>query len=346
MNAKISVIVPVYNTGTILKKTLLSIKNQTFNDFECLLVDDGTKDSITVTICEDFAQQDSRFKYLKKENEGIEKTRLFGVSCSTADLLVFCDHDDYYEINAFELLYKNWEHSHADVIVGNCYFQQFKNIPIRKRNYNLNKNVVISRGEFVNAYYKNFFGINVFPVSTWGKLYSKHLFLKELKCFGYNFFEDTVLNAQIFDRVTNVHFIPEFIYTHIYGGLSSRFDGKKVLMGYMDIYEMRIELLKKNNIDSQLKKSLLVEFKNVITVNSWYMMENNYSEKEYLDVMNIISDSIIFKEAKVENVFDKELADFYLNNDFKRIYGYYKNNFDLKRKIKSVVKNAIKRILA
>lgn len=158
--AKISVIIPIYKTGKILTETLHSIKNQTFENFECLLIDDGSNDFLTRKICNDFLGEDDRFKYLHKQNEGIEKTRLFGVRNSTTDLIMFCDHDDYYQENALELLYNAREKSGSTIIVANCFSQKLriKNLTKTKNNLGIYDEFILNQEEFRKSWFLNFFG--------------------------------------------------------------------------------------------------------------------------------------------------------------------------------------------
>lgn len=343
----ISVIVPIYKTGTILEKTLKSIQKQTFTEFECLMIDDGSYDKKTHTICNDFVLNDSRFKYFQKENDGIEKTRLYGVDKSISSLIAFCDHDDYYDKNALQFMYKAWLNSRADIVIGNCYSQLLRKVPFRKGHYlHISKEVILNRHSFINQYYKNFFGINVFPVSTWGKLYSKHLFNERLECFGYNFFEDTVLNAQLFSRINKVHFIPEFLYTHIYGGLSSRFDVKSVLSGYSDIYQFRKDLLKLTGLYEKLNKYVLIEFKNVVNQNAALMIENGYDKEEFISAMKLVEKSDILKDTLVSE-FDKgKLFEFICTGNYSELYDYMKKNYNYNSYINTKAKKIFKSFIS
>ena len=74
MNPQISIIVPVYNGERYLHECIDSILNQSFTDFELILVDDGSKDS-SVQICDDYAKKDYRVRVIHKQNEGINATR-------------------------------------------------------------------------------------------------------------------------------------------------------------------------------------------------------------------------------------------------------------------------------
>ena len=90
---KITIIVPVYNTETYLQKCIDSIVNQTFEDFECLLIDDGSTDKSGIIINE-IARQDNRFKVVHKTNGGVSSARNIGLDIASGHYVIFMDADD------------------------------------------------------------------------------------------------------------------------------------------------------------------------------------------------------------------------------------------------------------
>ena len=92
-NPTISIIVPVYNTETYLTACLDSILVQTFSDWECVLVDDGSKDK-SGEICDEYASRDNRFVVVHKQNEGVAKARITAFEHSHGGLITFIDSDD------------------------------------------------------------------------------------------------------------------------------------------------------------------------------------------------------------------------------------------------------------
>lgn len=93
---KFSLVVPVYNTEKYLKKCLDSILNQSYEDFEVIVVNDGTPDNSQVLI-DEYAKKDIRVKAYIKPNGGLSDARNFGVKQATGDYLLFIDSDDYIE---------------------------------------------------------------------------------------------------------------------------------------------------------------------------------------------------------------------------------------------------------
>ncbi|WP_049547157.1 glycosyltransferase family 2 protein [Streptococcus mitis] len=99
----ISVIVPVYNVETYLEECLDSIQNQTYTDFEVLLVNDGSTDG-SQAICERYCKENRRFHLLNQENQGLSAARNTGVAASRGEFIVFVDSDDMILANYLETL--------------------------------------------------------------------------------------------------------------------------------------------------------------------------------------------------------------------------------------------------
>lgn len=91
---KFSVIVPVYNCENSLFKCIESILGQEFNDFEVIIVNDGSSDS-SEEICKRFIAKDSRVKYFYQKNSGVSSARNLGIENAVGEWIVFCDSDDY-----------------------------------------------------------------------------------------------------------------------------------------------------------------------------------------------------------------------------------------------------------
>lgn len=101
----ISVIVPVYNIMDCLPRCVKSICNQTYENLEIILVDDGSTDG-TGLLCERLAQEDDRIRVLHKENGGSSSARNMGIEASMGSYLGFVDSDDYIEPEMYEVLYQ------------------------------------------------------------------------------------------------------------------------------------------------------------------------------------------------------------------------------------------------
>ena len=114
----ISIIVPIYNASKYLKKCLDSLVNQTKDELEFILINDGSTDD-SESIIKSYS--DTRIKYFKRSNHGIGKTRNFGINKSTGKYIMFLDSDDYLEENACEVLYKKIDKERLDLVVCDFY---------------------------------------------------------------------------------------------------------------------------------------------------------------------------------------------------------------------------------
>ena len=116
-NELISIIVPIYNTEKYLRQCLDSIINQTYTNFEVLLVNDGSTDSSGM-ICQEYVENDSRFRYFEKENGGVSSARNLGLECSGGAYITFIDSDDWVESNHLEALLKGIKENNTDIAVS------------------------------------------------------------------------------------------------------------------------------------------------------------------------------------------------------------------------------------
>lgn len=110
MKPLISIIVPVYNSEKTLHRCVNSIINQTFDDWELLLVDDGSQD-LSGEICEDYAKKNKKIKVFHKENGGVSSARNLGLDNASGEWVTFCDSDDF--------VYSNWLINYVENISDN-----------------------------------------------------------------------------------------------------------------------------------------------------------------------------------------------------------------------------------
>jgi len=100
-NNKISVIVSIYNVEKYVEKSIQSIRNQTYENLEIILVNDGATDQ-SGNICDKYAKEDSRIQVLHKENGGLSSARNAGIAIATGEYIAFVDGDDWIDTNMYE----------------------------------------------------------------------------------------------------------------------------------------------------------------------------------------------------------------------------------------------------
>lgn len=125
---KISIIVPVYNVEKYLQRCLDSIIAQTFTDWECICIDDGSPDN-SGKILDEYAAKDNRFVIIHKENGGVSSARNAGLDIARGRYIGFVDSDDWIECNMYECLYNDILETGADVVICGFFGQKCKNKP-------------------------------------------------------------------------------------------------------------------------------------------------------------------------------------------------------------------------
>ena len=150
---KVSVIVPVYNVELYLEECLYFIVNQTFEDIEIILVNDGSTDS-SFEIMKDFAKKDNRIRIISQQNKGVSEARNAGIRVASGEYILFVDSDDTILTNTVETLYNKIIQTGSDVLLSNVLYRYpngSKVLPY-KRNEILNDITCISSEDFFIKY--------------------------------------------------------------------------------------------------------------------------------------------------------------------------------------------------
>ena len=114
----LSIIVPVYNVEKYIERCIKSILNQSFTNFELILVDDGSPDNCG-KICDEYKKKDSRIKVIHKKNGGLSDARNAGIERAKGEYIAFVDSDDFINKYMYEILYKNAKKWDADISICN-----------------------------------------------------------------------------------------------------------------------------------------------------------------------------------------------------------------------------------
>lgn len=113
----ISVIVPVYKVAPYLRQCVDSIINQSFDDLEILLIDDGSPDQCG-EICDEYAAKDSRVRVFHTENKGLSAARNLGLQKATGEYIGFIDSDDWIEPDMYEVLLRKDTPAGSPLLAG------------------------------------------------------------------------------------------------------------------------------------------------------------------------------------------------------------------------------------
>ena len=120
---KFSIIIPVYNTEKYIDECLTSLLNQTYSNFEIIIVDDGSNDS-SYSICKKYQRKDNRIKLYKQKNSGVSSARNLGITKCNGEYILFVDSDDYLSYNALENIVK---YTDNDTLISFGYIKKYRN---------------------------------------------------------------------------------------------------------------------------------------------------------------------------------------------------------------------------
>ena len=170
----ISVIVPVYNVEKYLPKCIESIMNQTYQDLEIILVNDGSSDNSN-RICVRYAKIDKRIKVVNKENGGVSSARNLGLDIANGEYISFIDSDDYIELNMYEKMIDIALKKDIDIV--SCNYNHLKNDGIKVPFFSLDKDEYI---EDKNILFEKIFQYKNYDLILFNKLYKRYIW-KDLR---------------------------------------------------------------------------------------------------------------------------------------------------------------------
>ena len=209
---KFSITSPVYNTSAYLREFFDSVLNQTFNDFELIMVDDGSTDG-SLEICREYADEDNRIKVLTQKNQGAGPARNKGIENSTGDYLLFFDSDDWVDERILETLDRALSEHDTDLLIYGAEEvifskdnQEKDRIPVTPAKLDL-KTERACRGEFCDLVFSSI--INV----PWNKVYKRNI----VEEFGVRFAntrraQDAFFNMDYYRHITSLYTIQDALY--------------------------------------------------------------------------------------------------------------------------------------
>ena len=302
MYSLISIIVPIYNAERFLSRCVSSILNSTYNNFELILVDDGSTDS-SPFICDQFAQKDKRVTFLRKCNEGVTKARIDGYYKSSGDYVTFVDADDYISDVYLEHLLNAAILNNSDVV--SCqYYDVRENViePGKKMiTGNYERDGIIKILYDSNLYYINNHKLP-FAVFLWGKLFKRDI-LKGALDKGLNLWHGEDFACVLYllmHRVNNITMIDDYLYYYVRheNQITSIFR-EDMWKGYEDCWERLIEIDK----DGIWKEQMPYRIKNSAMTCIYRYNKAGLPRSSFIKKLKEISKSKVMSLFVLNNVY-------------------------------------------
>lgn len=276
---KLSIVVPIYNIEDYLDKCLNSVLNQTFKDFECLLVIDGIKDN-SYLIAEKYAGIDYRFKVIYKPNGGLSDARNVGMEHAMGEYIYFLDGDDFLYASAMEKCVNKLDETKADMVIFDVTQHNLEQntTELLKNDFDENQTYTVEKEPTLLIKVLN---------AAWNKMYRKDLFIDNNINYPIKYYyEDLGTTYRLMLKSKSIAFINEPLYNYLAdrpGNITSEFN--------MNVYHVL----------------------DMVKINLDYFKANGVYEKYYEELKFLGGINIIETLKKTRNVTDAKMVDEFID---------------------------------
>lgn len=253
-DTKVSIVVPVYNCESYIRRCVDSLINQTWTNIEIILVDDGSSD-MSGTICDEIKLKDDRIMVFHKNNEGLGKTRNKGMQLATGKYIMFIDSDDYIDAHGVENMINIAEKYQVEIVSSEfIYGDKVEKLTIQKGLYeksDIKKLIAYMLGKVAD-------NEEVFNVSSCTKLY-KVSFLKKIHAEFPSekrlIWEDMAFNIYAMLKCNKIYVSDLHYYYYCYNeaSLTHKYDAKK-FSKIMDMYTYIMDIIEHNNLQYDARR--------------------------------------------------------------------------------------------
>lgn len=239
----VSIIVPVYNLEGYITKCIESLKTQTYQDLEIILIDDGSRDKSGI-ICDDYAKKDQRVKVIHTNNGGQSRARNMGIDVAQGEYIMFVDGDDFLDTNCIQWCMEIFEQNPKIDIVSfawNGFYENDIILPGKKGKY-----ILVEKEEF-------FSNINIISFYVWNKMYRKSV-IADTRFIVGRLHEEITFLEEVFDRMKLSAYSNSKLYNYLLkrdNATFSSFDKRRMYV-FDDMRKLINNLSEKNYVKSEL----------------------------------------------------------------------------------------------
>ena len=291
---KLSIIVPVYKVEQYINKCIDSILNQTFTDFELILVDDGSPDNCG-KICDEYAQKDKRVRVIHKENGGVSSARNLGIDEVKGEYIGFVDSDDFIDANMYQEMLDFLEVNDLDIVCTDTYVVHGDRKKFRPRYL---EDKIFENGtaitENLNGNLDN---------AVWNKIYKKKM-IADIRFPLNRRFEDVatvykwIFNARKVGYLSKPHYYYRKLDSSFIGTSFNPHNRYEHFVGYKERYEFS----KKNNLECINDCELLALEAALAALTVFYANDEVEISERFINVSKFIDEhSISVRKDKMRS---------------------------------------------
>lgn len=307
----ISIIIPVYQCENIISDIIEDILKQTYQDYEVLLIDDGSTDG-SAKVCQEYGQKDARIRTILNMHQGVSGTRNTGIALANGEYIAFIDSDDRIEPDYFEQLYNNIGNNDLVISTFDRWFYNHKDIVKVVKNIQLNAE--INMKENFAEYFSELYVSTLLGV-VYCKLFRTDVIKKNEMRFRNDIYigEDYIFNFDYMKKCDYVRCIPYMGYHYVCkkgNSLTQKKDLRKFEYGKV-LFEESIKFVNEMGVSAKKAKGvynlyLRTVLKNIEVI---YQMIPKMSRKDKSDYIKKV-----IEDQSVEETLKKAEPD---NNEFK-----------------------------
>ncbi len=284
---KVSIIVPVYNVKDYIDECVNSLLNQTIDNYEIILVNDGSNDG-SDKICLKYVENYSKVKYLTQKNRGQSAARNYGMTIAKGEYILFVDSDDYICPEACQILYSVAKKYDVDIVVGDILNEKEKVENNSQYRWCPAENNCVSTLDFA----KDALTYGVYDIVPWIRLVKKEFLISN----GINFLEGCYYEDQEYTlrlltttkgTVTKIRF-PFYYYRMDRAGSTTNYASRKKGIDFLDVITCMQDLVDLNDTFRADVQCKIIGMAYFHFINLWLRIEAKNKKDLYVRFMGIV----------------------------------------------------------
>lgn len=335
---EISIIIPIYNAEKEIHRCIKSIYQQTFTDYEIILVNDGSKDK-SAEICRKYAEKDDHVTFIDKENGGAGSARNAGIEIAQGKYIYFCDADDSIDKNLLECVYAEAVNKNADLVVFSVAAEiiDSKSGKITKKYTTTQKTAFFEnresfRNNFSHLYYEGvLFGGPINKLFNTSVIKKNNVRYPDLKRG-----QDEIFNMRYYQFVNSCSVIPDILYT--YYQFDNTGKNKKYRLNYFEtttktyyltLGKLLNEFEANDDYTRQKYQNSFVYSMEAAILLAWNPLERLNKKSKIDFIKKIMNTDFVSDISKtVSNIPEgyEEFWRFFISNDYSSVYKYVSYN--------------------